>query len=272
VNHISGTWELLNGQAGTIYLVRSPPVSERPDNPVQTRPVEIVAKEIPLASFRLYRSEVDALLAILQDAIPGPDVLISAHIQGSKVSSLAKDFFERKDLPPYLTEIKFQISSLGKGIEDSIIINVKQDGENNFVVQSTNATWTSGVSYRLSSFFESFSSRYLKLYRKYGLNLNTLAFIFYIALLPDLPLYNRFLFFGFVMVLLIGLHKVHRATLKSKVFLDNTRRAAFAKEWPTIYATIFGTIAAAALVGGFGLIGAIDLPSLTDLRDFFFPH
>ena len=199
-----------------------------------------MAREGLLPSLRLYRSELEALVAKMKELIKGSnDVVIAATIDGREVRQFSKDFFSRIGLPQYVTQMSLSLVDGRQPISSTINVHLAIRGASGFFIQSDNGLLVSGGHSELSSFFERFANPILVFYQRHGLNGNTLLLLVAVSLLPEFPLISRALILGVAITLMLLFVRLHRQLNSTKIYLDHgVTRGVLPKALPSIVSAL----------------------------------
>lgn len=138
------------------------------------------------------------------------------------------------------------VSDSYKGMSRSIVVNLDGRGNNNFVVQSADRTWTSGAAADLQAFMARYTSRGVNWLVRHGLDLNFLIFIAALTMLPGLQsLPDRITFMVVVVASLFIFSRFRQYLQDTTIHLNkSTFRPRFSQELPTI----IGSVAAGLIV------------------------
>lgn len=250
--HVAGRWRTATGHEGTLQLVRSETKSVAVQStPAQLKPIEIVAREGKLSNVRLYRSELEVVVGKMLDLVGGPnDVVIAATTDDKKqIRQFSKDFFERKDLPQYITAINLSVNDGRQPFANVLVVNLNDAIENTFFVQSENALWVSGSYTELDGLFRRYTNSFSSYVHKYGLNANMLLLFVAIALLPEVPLVSRFVVLLIMLAVAVAIQHIHRSLTSTRMYLaPELTRGFLSKVGPSLVsalaaASILGTLA-----------------------------
>ncbi|HWV53894.1 hypothetical protein, partial [Pseudorhodoplanes sp.] len=212
-----------------------------------SKPIEIVAREGKLPSLRIFRSELETIVAKMRDLVGGPnDVVVAATIDGRQIKRFARDFFVSADLPQYVTAINLSINDGRQPFMSVLVINLSEL-ESTFFVQSENALWVSGSYSELEALFRRYSTPLGSLFQKHGTNANPLLVLFALAFLPETHLLARFVILVGLVGLAMLIMRVHHGLTSTRVYLDPAlTRGFFSKVWPSL----LSALSAAAILGG----------------------
>lgn len=259
---LAGTWTAANGHAGVVVLTKFPTTQAAPSQPPSDTsaqpsvqppsavpaqpPAQLVAREGQLANLVLYRNELEVLVAKIKELIGGKnDVVIVATVDGRQIKQFSKDFFERKDLPLYVTNVNLSVNDGRQPLSNTIIVNLTDKFQSTFLVQSDNALWVGGAFAELTDLFRRYTNPLLTLIQKHGLNANGITLLAVIALLPDLPLLSRFVLLGSSLIVASAVAFAHRRFTTTKIYLDSALSRGFlSKVWPSLTSAL----AAAAIL------------------------
>jgi len=220
--HVSGRWKTSTGHAGTLQLVRSDtkPISQQSSTEPQ-KPIEIVAREGKLSSLRVYRKELELIVNKIKALVGGTnDVVVAATIDDKKqIKQLSHDFFARNDLPQFITSINLSLNDGKQPIAKVIVVNLHDQGDSTFFVQSDDTLWVSGSFSELDGLFRRYTSPAFTFVHKYGLNANFLLLLAVVALLPEVPLLSRFVVLAALLLVVVLLMQVHKAVTSTRIYL-----------------------------------------------------
>jgi len=246
--HLAARWTTTTNHMGTVQLSRADTKTASPQpQSAPPKPIEIVAREGKLSNLRLYRSELEVIVAKMLDLVGGTnDVVVATTIDDRQIKQFSKDFFARKDLPQYVTSINLSVNDGRQPIMNVLVVNLSDRFESTFFVQSDNALWVSGSYAELESLFRRYTNPLFSFVQKHDLNSNALLLLAAIALLPDVPLLSRFLVLALFFVVAGVLLYVHKSLTSTRVYLPNDlSRGFFSKVVPSLASAI----TAAAILG-----------------------
>jgi hypothetical protein len=235
---LAGTWTASNGHAGTVVLTKFPTAQVAPTPPAAGAqvqpPAELITREGQLANLVLYRNELEVIVGKVKELIGGKnDVAISATVNGRQIRQFSKDFFERKDLPQYVTNVNLSVNDGRYPLASVVTINLTDKFQSTFFVQSDNARWVGGAFAELSDLFRRYTNPLFILIQKHGLNANGLTMLVVIALLPDLPLLSRITLLVSSLIFVNLVFFLHRRFTTTRIYLDSALSADFlSKVWP----------------------------------------
>jgi hypothetical protein len=112
---LAGTWTASNGHAGVVGLSKFPATQVAPVQPVSGTPTQppaaLIAREGQLANLVLYRNELEVIVGKVKELVGGKnDVVIAATVDGRQLRQFSKDFFDRKDLPLYVSNVNLSVN------------------------------------------------------------------------------------------------------------------------------------------------------------------
>ncbi len=259
---ILASYELADGSRGPIAFIpdfNQPQEGQAREKqiPSITSPPQLIVGEGELGAVTLYRSELNALLDLLRSLIGGAsEPIITAQVNGNRVTQYAKDFLSLSELPYRLNQMQITITSSGLGIQKSINIDLKPYADSTFWIQSDEKIWSNGVQRSIEKFFEGCSSVGTTFLRKYGLNFNAFLLLSVLILTPDLAMLMRILLMVVAVVLIVVIKKMHDFVPNSRVYLDDTKRFFLVREWPVIATSTFTILATTVIIAMFNLLSS----------------
>lgn len=246
---MAGKWKSVLGHAGVFWLKRVHTSQPQTDEGT-SKPVQLLAKEVSLPKFSLYREELETLIEKLRNLVgPNNDVVITTRIDKNDITVFAAEFLKRKDLPYKLSHLRLNINDGRQPIQNSINIVLSDILPSQFFVQSDNNIWLNGAFTELNEFFQRFTGRITTMFQKHGLNVNGILFLGVIATLPELTLTNRYIFMLVAFALMAIFWKFHSYANSTKIYTSpSLTRNWLSNETPRIISGIFSTILAAVMV------------------------
>ena len=172
----SGTWQLSDGNKGVVNFVTAPS-AQNPPTQLPEQHAQLWNKTIPLGAITLYRADLERLIAEIESHIPQPlQTSIRATENGQVIAMPAKQYLARKEFVDQVNDIALLTEEVvSQGLKKQISVIMNNDGSSNVVAVSPDELWTSAVCSRVEGFLNQFGDRFSSLFRKYGLNVNSVV-------------------------------------------------------------------------------------------------
>ncbi|WP_146001626.1 hypothetical protein [Sphingobium fuliginis] len=236
----SGTWRLWNGMEGIFNLIPALPALSSTPSPSAAPLVQFWNKDTPLGAITLYRSDLERLIAELENFVPDPRLtVIRANESDQTIVNKADIYLSRKDYPEVVRIMMISCEEIvSQGYRKIITLNLNDDGSSTLGVSSPDELWTAAVSMQTEKFMRQFTSGPTGWFRKRGLNINALILMAVIIWMPDRPLIERV--FGFIAaaIVIFVIVKSHQLIPYTRVYLNPDKiRRPFEKEVPSIVMT-----------------------------------
>ncbi|WP_417463296.1 hypothetical protein [Kordiimonas sp.] len=248
---LRGRWEMPDGNAGVFTLIPSiSPQSAAPENATAQgeAPIQVVQRTGQLPKLSIFRDELNDLVKSMKAWLPSPfDVVIRADIDGKEVRRMAAHFWLLPNLPQSTERLNLWLSEPGDGAVRSININLSRN-DCSYTVTGADDIWVSGTFQEIDHVLGRKNGRWQILYQKHALNLNGIAMLLALVLLPSLELIPRFILLSSTVIFVLLIKQFHDMTTAVKVNLKTDFR-------PTKYvepSKVITTIASAALIAFVG--------------------
>jgi hypothetical protein len=231
---LEGTWETEIGTAGTF---RAHPHTTKNGNQPTNEPEQIFNKTIPVGSVRLFKKDLQHLFSVIKKDFVEGRPIVNFSLNGSDITKYVDSFLTDIDEIEKLNGIKISIQEHeSHGINRMVNIDLLPSGDSAIRVSGTKESWVLGKAEAINNEISRYQNKIITNYKKYGLNLNQIIFLFMLVLIPEITTRPKRLFFvASVFGILVFLHAIHsKITPNTLIFLGNHTPSIWARSWPTI--------------------------------------
>lgn len=242
--HLSGEWTSSIGTGGTFKLF---PHSGAQIGPSEKLPEQIYTNSKDLGALRLYRNDIDEMIATMRRKFPGSRIVISHFDRGAELALFDVDFEAKIQNLDQLKWVKLNVqSTVGGGFTRSLTIDLGQSF-NRVTTQGPDESWVLGELEATLSTLRLKQSWLSTAIGKYRLNINLLIFLAAIVAMPDLKIASRALFVGGVLAVVLAADQATQRLVPNFVLnLTATRPNLPIRIWPSALSWIISATAGVA--------------------------
>lgn len=221
--HLRGEWSSDIGTGGIFHLFPHDVNAEETSLGFPPEQLHTITKRI--GALRLYANDVEALMRVLAQDFKQGRVVATYRALGTEVARYAPDFqrdFNRLGQIFYL-RLFIQEPEI-YGINRFALIELNASGINEIKVQGVQQSWVLGKAEALAVELKTRQKFLITSVQKFGLNINGLIFLLALVLLPDLPIWRRFLLVAVVVSAGAIVQLAHKRYVPNVVIFLSSRK------------------------------------------------
>jgi hypothetical protein len=239
---LQGTWTSSLGTAGTFRLFPhdvSP--TGTPITSARNVAEQMHSKSERLGTLRLYRRDLDELIAFVRRDFTGGRVIVTYKLHGNDVTVYAEDFLATYPSDTDLRFLKIQVQEPdAHGINKVVNVDLVAGGENVVRVQGVSESWVNGKTMVLVNQLRKYRRAVLSNYRRITGTLATIFVAAVLVVLPDVtPTYRRAVFVGAVLVVWLLALTIHRRFIPNTLIFSREKQPGFLSQWRASAGSIF---------------------------------
>jgi hypothetical protein len=210
----------------------------------------------------IYRDDLKNLIATIKLVLPSPfDVIVRLEVDGDEKRVLSADLWNLTALPRTTRYIRLVHSEPGN-LARSISVDLEQ-GNSSFSVLGPDEGWVGSAHHRISRLLGRKQSRWRALVEKWGLNLNGVALLLALTLVPSLAdLTSRVVLITGTLAGIFAFRAIHSWVTKLRIHLAEDFKPSPWIEGPRLVTALLGAATIAAVGAGYGWLSGGGLKAL----------
>jgi hypothetical protein len=208
---------------------------------------QIYTSNQDLGALRLFRTDIEEILSVMRRKFGGARIVVTHIDRGAELALYDDEFEKRLDKLEKLNWIKLSVQAPAEGgFTRSLTLDLGQSF-NRVTTQGPDEAWVLGEVEATASALRRRQHGLSTAIGKYKVNFNQLIFLAALVAMPELPLQQRAVFVGGVLLLLYGANKaVEKLVPNFGVNFQESRPRFLAGVWPSALSWIISATSAVA--------------------------
>lgn len=188
-NLLEGSFKLNNGVDGVIKLSKFQ-LSGANDG---KEPPQMIAKEYVISDpLKMYKNDVVGLIKLLKGVAGATgSVIITECSKGTRIAKYADAYLTSDDLLPNIDSLLVTVQVPVGNFVNTLTVILNQHDPNRIISQSGDVVWSHSTPLMIKEFLMERAGKFLGYFKRYGLELNGLVFLFLLTVLPSFEFKTR---------------------------------------------------------------------------------
>ncbi len=264
-NLLEGSFKLSNGIEGVIKLSKFQLSNTSSGG---KEPPQIIAKEYVITDpLRIYKNDLVGLIKLMQ-GVAGTtgSVVVTECSKGTKIAKYADSYLTSQD---YLTNVDSFLLTvqvpMGSFVNILTLI-LNQHDPSRIISQSGDLVWSHSTPMMIKEYLIERSSKFLGYFKRYGLELNGLIFLFLLTVLPSFEFRARLIFMVAFIIFVFSYRLGYRWVSQTIIQINAEQPSSFKDRFPKLtylLVTLLSAVISASI--GWGIKSGLDkyLPKIT---------
>lgn len=228
---LSIEWESNNYSKGILQLSKPNP-SLKKSYPLEKK--IRVTKNYHFDCLRLYKDDLDCIINNIKE-YQGFDgfIWLIETIDNIEQTIPLEEYLAREKIPEEISALHISANRNINGYNNSLSLSLSKHDPSILQVQSTDPFWAN-TPLGIKDLLEKKSNKALNFYKKHGLGLNFLAFLFLIVLLPEYTFWDRVIGAITFLAFAVPHFLIHRKMSLSYIYSNKARPLNWREKYPNI--------------------------------------